>query len=67
MNFKQFLNESEELLSKIKAILDEMDSEELDDFGTYLVDMFLDDLPEDEYEEGFDKETNNLSDCIFHK
>lgn len=56
MNFKQFLNESEELLSKIKAILDEMDSEELDDFGTYLVDMFMDDLPEDDYNDEFDKE-----------
>lgn len=56
MKFKTFLTENEEILAKIQSILDEMDSEELDDFGTYLVDMFMDDLPEDEYDQDFTKE-----------
>ncbi len=56
MKFKQFLAESDEMLESIKKILQEMDSEELDDFGTFLVDMFLEDLPDDEYEEEFDLE-----------
>lgn len=56
MKFKQFLLENEEILAKIKSILDEMDSEELDDFGEFLVDVFMDDLPEDEYDQDFTKD-----------
>lgn len=56
MKFKEFLNESEELKTKINAILDDMSSEEIDEFGLYLADSFLDDLPEEEYEDTFTKE-----------
>lgn len=56
MKFKQFLTENKELLGKIQEVLDEMSSEELDEFGLYLADTFLDDLPEDEYEDAFTKE-----------
>lgn len=51
-SFKQFLVENEEFLEQINAILDEMDEEEIDEFGEYLYNEFFEDEPVDEAKMG---------------
>lgn len=51
--FKKYLNENEEMLKKIFAILDEMSEEEIDEFGAYLYTEFFD--PEEDSEEDMDE------------
>jgi hypothetical protein len=48
MKFSKFLQENEDLLAKINAILDELDEDEMEDFGEALYYEFFDDEDTDE-------------------